>query len=166
MRHAARQLRSWLIFDVRRSEVCISAACGEDGYMSASLHAFSCGVRTLLLHPRGWDRFTDGRLGRGESWKYSPRCERVECDRRGECSQIWRIRASLPRKFLRSAVSGRVNRRHSGISVGRARWPNKAPEPTPTAVTPRAIEMMTEVKQWICSRDEARVAPAVVVAHL
>jgi hypothetical protein len=44
--------------------------------------------------------------------------------------------------------------------------PNKAPEPTPTAVTPRALEMMTEVKQWICSRDEARGAPAAVVAHL
>jgi hypothetical protein len=41
---------------------------------------------------------------------------------------------------------------------------NKAPEPTPTAVTPRAVAMVIEVKQWICNCDEARVVP--VVAHL
>jgi hypothetical protein len=44
--------------------------------------------------------------------------------------------------------------------------PNKAPEPTPTAVTPRAMEMVIEVKQWNCNHDKARVAPAAVVAHL
>jgi hypothetical protein len=44
--------------------------------------------------------------------------------------------------------------------------PNKAPEPTPTAVTPRAVEMVIEVKQWICNCDEARGAPAAGVAHL
>lgn len=44
--------------------------------------------------------------------------------------------------------------------------PNKAPEPTPTAVTPRALEVMIEVKQWSYNRDEARVVPAVGVAQL
>jgi GNAT superfamily N-acetyltransferase len=44
--------------------------------------------------------------------------------------------------------------------------PNKAPEPTPTAVTPRAIDMKTEEKNPIAVSKEARVAPAVVVAHL
>jgi hypothetical protein len=53
---------------------------------------------------------------------------------------MWRIRGSRPRNVLRSAVCGRVNRTHSWVSVGSAVWPNKAPEPTPTAVTPRAIE--------------------------
>jgi hypothetical protein len=43
---------------------------------------------------------------------------------------------------------------------------NKAPEPTPTAVTPRAIEMSTEMKQWIVCCDKARVVPAAGVAHL
>ena len=38
----------------------------------------------------------------------------------------------------------------AGIA-SRVRWPNKALEPTPTSVTPRA---------------DARVAPAAVVAHL
>jgi hypothetical protein len=44
--------------------------------------------------------------------------------------------------------------------------PNKALEPTPTAVTPRAMDVKIEMKQWICNRDEARGAPAAVVAHL
>jgi hypothetical protein len=79
---------------------------------------------------------------------------------------MWRIRGSLPRNVLRSAVCGRVNRTHSWISVGSAVWPNKAPEPTPTAVTPRAMEVKIEMKQWICIRDEARVVPAAGVAHL
>jgi hypothetical protein len=44
--------------------------------------------------------------------------------------------------------------------------PNKAPEPTTFAVTSRAIEWLTEVKQQIPNRDAARAAPAKVVAHL
>jgi hypothetical protein len=43
---------------------------------------------------------------------------------------------------------------------------NKTPEPTPTSVTPRAIECMIEMKQMNPNRSEARGAPAVVVAHL
>jgi hypothetical protein len=44
--------------------------------------------------------------------------------------------------------------------------PNKAPEPTTTAVTPRAIEMNSEWKKSIVGCNEARGAPAAVVAHL
>jgi hypothetical protein len=44
--------------------------------------------------------------------------------------------------------------------------PNKAPEPTPTAVTPRAMEVNFEMNRWIYNRDEAPVVPAAVVAHL
>jgi hypothetical protein len=44
--------------------------------------------------------------------------------------------------------------------------PNKAPEPTPTAVTPRAMEMKSEMKHWIPEWNEARVVPAAGVAHL
>jgi hypothetical protein len=44
--------------------------------------------------------------------------------------------------------------------------PNKAPEPTPTAVTPRAIGMKCRMKKSNLKCIEARVAPAVVVAHL
>ena len=44
--------------------------------------------------------------------------------------------------------------------------PNKAPEPTPSAVTPHAIEGVIELKQQNPIRDAARSAPAAVVAHL
>jgi diamine N-acetyltransferase len=44
--------------------------------------------------------------------------------------------------------------------------PNKALEPTPTAVTPHAMEMKSEGKNWISESNEARVVPAAVVAHL
>jgi hypothetical protein len=44
--------------------------------------------------------------------------------------------------------------------------PNKAPEPTRTAVTPRAMELKAEKKKSVCESNEARVAPAVRVAHL
>jgi len=44
--------------------------------------------------------------------------------------------------------------------------PNKAPEPTPGAVTPRAMESAFEVKPQNMIRSSARGAPATVVAHL
>jgi hypothetical protein len=160
MWHAARQLPSWLIFDVGRGELCISVACGEDNYMSANLHAFSCGVRTLLLHPRG------GISSRADGLNEASRGSICCVVRVLNAIAMWRIRASLPRSLLRSVVSERVNRRHSMTSFGRAVWPNKAPEPTPTAVTPRAMEGICEMKKWIASSKEARVVPAAGVAHL
>jgi hypothetical protein len=44
--------------------------------------------------------------------------------------------------------------------------PNKAPEPTPMSVTPRAIVRVIEMNPQIPNRDAARGAPAMVVAHL
>jgi len=44
--------------------------------------------------------------------------------------------------------------------------PNKAPEPTTTAVMPRATLPVSDVKQRTENRNPARVTPAVVVAHL
>ena len=44
--------------------------------------------------------------------------------------------------------------------------PNKAPEPTPVAVMPRADSRVTEMKLRNQKRSEARVTPATVVAHL
>jgi len=43
---------------------------------------------------------------------------------------------------------------------------NKAPEPTPGLVTPRAMELDSEMKRRNRSRDAARGAPSPVVAHL
>ena len=47
-----------------------------------------------------------------------------------------------------------------------AKRPNKAPEPTPGSVTPRATEGVFEVKPQKVNRDAARGAPAPGVAHL
>jgi hypothetical protein len=44
--------------------------------------------------------------------------------------------------------------------------PNKAPEPTTMAVTPRAILRAIEMKPQNPNRHAARGAPAMVVAHL
>ncbi len=44
--------------------------------------------------------------------------------------------------------------------------PNKAPEPTPVAVMPRADSRLTEMKLKNQKRREARVTPATGVAHL
>ena len=44
--------------------------------------------------------------------------------------------------------------------------PNKAPEPTPTSVMPRAISRVAVLKQWNVEPNPARVMPDAVVAHL
>ncbi|WP_414665199.1 hypothetical protein [Horticoccus sp. 23ND18S-11] len=44
--------------------------------------------------------------------------------------------------------------------------PNKAPEPTPVAVMPRADSGVIELKLQNQKRSEARVTPATGVAHL
>ncbi len=44
--------------------------------------------------------------------------------------------------------------------------PNKAPEPTPVAVMPRADSQIAEMKLRKQKRSEARVTPATGVAHL
>jgi hypothetical protein len=50
--------------------------------------------------------------------------------------------------------------------ASRVRSPNKAPEPTPGLVTPRAMECALEMKRRNGKRDAARGAPSPVVAHL
>jgi hypothetical protein len=55
---------------------------------------------------------------------------------------------------------------YSASHKGTNKRPNKALEPTPTAVTPRAMEVNFEMKSRNYDCDEARGAPAAVVAHL
>ena len=52
------------------------------------------------------------------------------------------------------------------LIVSSLQSPNKAPEPTPGLVTPRALECASEMKRRTAKRDAARVAPSPVVAHL
>ena len=88
------------------------------------------------------------------------------------------------KKELRSVSEGRVRvmaaacleRKSDGFSrfspaFSAARFdpkktPNKAPEPTPGLVTPRAMECASEMKRRNGNRDAARGAPSPVVAHL
>jgi hypothetical protein len=65
-----------------------------------------------------------------------------------------------PRIFDSSMV---IRPQPSGVLVDP---PNKAPEPTPTSVTPRASSRMTESKHWSADPNSARGAPDAVVAHL
>src|SRR5688572_17664945 len=51
-------------------------------------------------------------------------------------------------------------------SMGHARSPNKAPEPTAGSVTPRAGLLFSELNQWTVIPKPARVVPAPAVAHL
>ena len=52
------------------------------------------------------------------------------------------------------------------ITAPMKKRPNKALEPTSTSVMPRATLSFSDLKQWIESSNEARVMPAVAVAHL
>ena len=74
-------------------------------------------------------------------------------------------------RYSREKGSCRVafdrNRRLRIISVtSHPASPNKAPEPTTMAVTPRAIVSVIEMKLRNPNRHAARGAPAMVVAHL
>ena len=63
-------------------------------------------------------------------------------------------------------VFGRSAAAFRSVSVDPQKKPNKAPEPTPGLVTPRAMECASEMKRRSGNRDAARGAPSPVVAHL
>ena len=64
---------------------------------------------------------------------------------------------------LRRAQHGRwIPKSHSS----EPKRPNQAPEPTTTAVTPRASAPVFDLKSWNQIPNPARGAPAPVVAHL
>ena len=71
----------------------------------------------------------------------------------------WRKTPDVP---LRDIVRGKKEV-HSPLMKKK---PNKAPEPTTMSVTPRAILRAIEMNPRNPNRDAARVAPAMVVAHL
>jgi hypothetical protein len=64
------------------------------------------------------------------------------------------------------ASSGRQFTRGWALSSQRTKGPNKAPEPTRAAVTPRAMVRYSECPKRNVKRIAARVAPAARVAHL
>ncbi len=70
-----------------------------------------------------------------------------------------RVLGPIPIKLMKGRVAFVINQI-------KAKKPNKAPEPTPVSVTPRADSRVVEMKLWNQKRSEARVTPATGVAHL
>jgi len=146
--HAARQPRSWLIFDVRQKK--------EAGAMIA----------------KGWGaslEFTGFPVVRGFE------CDGIESERERQFTVKRELRlvsegrvrvmaAACPEQ--KSKVSGRISGVLRSFPLDPQKRPNKAPEPTPGLVTPRAMECASEMKRWDRNRDAARGAPSPVVAHL
>ena len=56
--------------------------------------------------------------------------------------------------------------KYLATNFDRLKRANKAPEPTPGLVTPRALECVFKMKRRNEKRDAARGAPSPVVAHL
>jgi len=70
---------------------------------------------------------------------------------------------------MRATLEDPANRSEearSGVVLRNEEAANKAPEPTPGLVTPRAMESASDVKRRSGKRDAARGAPSPVVAHL
>ena len=67
---------------------------------------------------------------------------------------------------LETADSAGVVSTFEALPRSESAWPNKAPEPTSTSVMPRAIEVITESSIPTPLPNQARVTPAVAVAHL
>jgi hypothetical protein len=161
MLHAARQLPSWLIFDVGR----------KLGASSAMRVFFSPRFRHFLVSPAG------------QAGCRLSACEQVGDYRNSGCFRLWRRRG--PRQISRpvtrmiqgrfalfgsvhlmaAACSG-LERVLSPSDLVFGTEPNKALEPTTFAVTSRAIEGCMEGRAWTVRPSVARAAPAKVVAHL
>jgi len=146
--HAARQPRSWLIFDVRQTKEVVAMIAKGWG---ASLQFTGFPV-----------------VGAFERDAMESECERqftVKKELRSVSDGRVRVMAAayLERESERF---GRFSRAFLAARLDPKKTPNKAPEPTPGLVTPRAMECDFEVKRRNRRRDAARGAPSPVVAHL
>jgi hypothetical protein len=167
MRHASCQLWAWLIFDVRqgRARVRIFVRQSEErAYSVQGIPTYNLDANASKEDTRGFLGFVlefDRPQGKGAKRSLKPPGDatvprkkivmRGLVPRKRRCQ--WTSRATS--HFISSVIARQKKTR-----------PNKALEPTPTAVTPRAMEMESELKQWIPEWSEARVVPAVGVAHL
>ena len=149
--HAARQPVSWLIFDVRRFTVTTtryhSRSHQASGSFPGSGHLRSAGAATDSIGRRDY-----------HAW----RCAHSSLSRRspGVFEPYFRDREEeLP--VVTSEYSPFCSEVASSL-----RSPNKAPEPTRGAVTPRAPESCSECKNRDARHTIARGAPAPRVAHL
>ena len=141
--HEARQVPSWLIFDVRQKKEVVAMVANGWG---ASLEF--TGIPVVRVFE------CDG---------IESECERqftVKKELRSVSEGRVRVMAAawLERK---SEGFGRFSRAFLAVGLDPKKTPNKAPEPTTGLVTSRA-EMAFEM----VSSGKARLAPSPVVAHL
>jgi hypothetical protein len=150
MLHEPRRRRSWLIFDVRP-------------------YSSTMDIRAPASRRVRRRRVNSGRIGISSfpglkspakvlgmrSRFFSPAC----------AAPVAVERSFRDQRFGRSS-SVSLSSRVDAIFPRRIGPPNKAPEPTITSVTPRAILRMTECSSRIARCFPARVVPAVIVAHL
>ena len=139
MWHEARQVPSWLIFDVSQRKIAMR-----------SLLEKAVGSRATRVV-----RF----VGRAREYGFPKRKFAVSgfsVSSRDSESQM-RAKLAVPPMRSKEAQSGFVQRNQAA---------NKAPEPTPGLVTPRAMESAFEMKRRNGRPDAARGAPSPVVAHL
>jgi len=142
-----------LELESREGRVGFRAMCGHLERRSG-FGASEEGSRAMRTRPRPW-RFESGHWRRTHAdlprrWRRSRRLRSSHPRSAGGCRFAFRPRAM---SFIRAAGD-----LHCA--------PNKAPEPTPTSVMPRAISRVAELKRWNAEPNPARVMPDAVVAHL
>jgi hypothetical protein len=170
MLHAARQLPSWLTYNVRqklfapasRLVFTISLAMKTSYLLSAVL----CVSSSLVAHSLD---AADGALAPFSSTLAVPPStpqtkEALTAQRfsRPEIARYWSARPSAVRLQIQNATTFPTH----GVPDPKIQQPNKALEPTTPSGTPRAPELPAESPRRNDGRITARVAPAVVVAHL
>jgi hypothetical protein len=157
--HASRQFPAWLIFDVRR-DLIVEPELPLKQTSTAAGAELDCSVRRMKIESTSESSVrTSARAARRAS-----RCQQrsVGTQRRALVRRVKPrgVQHATPPSLVRSD-----RRRFSVVATVRLRTPsepNKAPEPTTTAVMPRAI-----ADSILPARlAGARVTPAVVVAHL
>ena len=149
MPHAARRPRSWLIFDVRQQAIAMlpSSVILRD---SAAMQVDASGrVKFSVIAS------VAGRKGPAPQAGAQGKFRVVDF-------RTTKKTDSLPE--ARQHFIGKLAAECSSTYPSRS--PNKAPEPTTMAITPRAIARVIELKPQNMHRSSARGAPATVVAHL
>ncbi len=160
MKHASRRPLVWLIFDVGRNTVamrtsgsrCFEVVAGGD---SAAWWKVSRGLTTGNPVVEGVE---------GYEWPNQVAPVHLMRKRFEEFEPVRLMAAAFPKEPQRCS-----NLQSSFLEVQfscSSQTPNKAPEPTPVAVMPRADSRIIEMNLWKQKRCEARVTPATGVAHL
>ena len=160
MRHEARQVPSWLIFDVGRNTVAMRTSesrCFEEAAAGDSAAWWKVSRGLTTGNPVG--ECVEGERCPKESFPVHPMRNGFE-----GFLAVKSTAAALPKGPQRCP-----NLQFAFFSVqfsSSSQTPNKAPEPTPVAVMPRAMSRSAEMKLRNQTRSEARVTPATGVAHL